>query len=140
VMVGAVRPEQAGEASAISETGSELGAALGIAVLGSIGASVYRSGMVGKIPEGVAHDASQVAQDTLGGAFAVASNLPKEVQVPLLDAGRTAFVDGFHAVTVLSIAIAVAMAAAILIQTRFSRSAMPKPYPPERFDESGGQA
>jgi DHA2 family multidrug resistance protein-like MFS transporter len=138
VMVGAVRPEQAGEASAISETGSELGAALGIAVLGSIGASVYRSGMVGRIPEGVAHDVSQVAQDTLGGAFAATSHLPDEIQVQLLDAARTAFVAGFHVVAVLSTAIAAAMAVAIFIQTRLSRSAMPKVYQPERIDESGG--
>jgi len=35
-------PERAGAASALSETANELGGALGIAILGSIGAAVYR--------------------------------------------------------------------------------------------------
>jgi len=41
VIVGAAPPERAGAASAISETGSELGGALGIALLGSLATAVY---------------------------------------------------------------------------------------------------
>ncbi len=41
LIVGAVPPERAGAASAISETSSELGGALGIAVLGSIATALY---------------------------------------------------------------------------------------------------
>jgi MFS transporter, DHA2 family, multidrug resistance protein len=43
VVVGAAPPQRAGAASAISETGLELGGALGIALLGSIGTAVYRA-------------------------------------------------------------------------------------------------
>jgi DHA2 family multidrug resistance protein-like MFS transporter len=43
LVVGAVPPERAGTASGVSETGAELGGALGIALLGSIGAAVYRA-------------------------------------------------------------------------------------------------
>jgi MFS transporter, DHA2 family, multidrug resistance protein len=43
LVVGAAPAERAGAASAISETGLELGGALGIALLGSIGTAVYRS-------------------------------------------------------------------------------------------------
>ena len=43
VIVGAAPPERAGAASAISETGSELGGALGIALLGSLATAVYGS-------------------------------------------------------------------------------------------------
>ena len=42
LIVGAAPPDAAGAASAISETGTELGGALGIAILGSVGAAVYR--------------------------------------------------------------------------------------------------
>ncbi len=45
LVVGSAPPEKAGAASGISETGAELGGALGIAILGSIGAAVYRSGL-----------------------------------------------------------------------------------------------
>ena len=56
-------PQKAGAAAAISETSSELGGALGIAILGSIGTAVYRSAMAG---------ASEAARSTLGGALATA--------------------------------------------------------------------
>jgi DHA2 family multidrug resistance protein-like MFS transporter len=42
LVVGTAPAERAGPASAISETGLELGGALGIALLGSIGTAVYR--------------------------------------------------------------------------------------------------
>src|SRR5262245_31669049 len=42
LIVSSAPPERAGAASGISETGAELGGALGIAVLGSIGVAVYR--------------------------------------------------------------------------------------------------
>jgi MFS family permease len=65
-VVAAAPPERAGAASAISETGAEIGGALGIAVLGSIGAAVYRNAIA--IPQGVPPEDAAVARDTLGGA------------------------------------------------------------------------
>jgi MFS transporter, DHA2 family, multidrug resistance protein len=44
LVVSAVRPERAGMAAAVTETGCELGGALGIAVLGSLVVAVYRHG------------------------------------------------------------------------------------------------
>jgi MFS transporter, DHA2 family, multidrug resistance protein len=41
LIVGTAPPERAGAASGVSETGAELGGALGIAILGSIGTAVY---------------------------------------------------------------------------------------------------
>ena len=52
--------DRSGAASAISETGFELGGALGIAVLGSVAAVVYRAGLPAGVPG-----------DTLGGTLAV---------------------------------------------------------------------
>jgi DHA2 family multidrug resistance protein-like MFS transporter len=47
VAVGSVPPERAGVASGISETSSELGGALGLALLGTIGTAVYQAGAPG---------------------------------------------------------------------------------------------
>ena len=47
VIVGAAPPERAGSASALSETSTELGGALGIALLGSIGAAAYEADLGG---------------------------------------------------------------------------------------------
>lgn len=43
LIVGSAPPEQAGAASGVSETGAELGGALGISILGSISIALYRS-------------------------------------------------------------------------------------------------
>ncbi|WP_116202857.1 MFS transporter [Amycolatopsis circi] len=45
VILSAAPPERAGMASAMAETSAEFGGAMGIALLGSIGAAVYRSAM-----------------------------------------------------------------------------------------------
>src|SRR5262249_4413749 len=48
--VGAAPPERAGAASALSETSAEFGGALGIAILGVIGTSSYRSQLTHTAP------------------------------------------------------------------------------------------
>ena len=57
----------------ISETSSELGGALGLAILGTIGTAVYRSDAGDAIPADVPADAAASASDTLGGAVEVAA-------------------------------------------------------------------
>ena len=64
IVVDAAPPERAGAASALSETATELGGALGIAVLGSIGTAVYRGTLGDDLPA--------AARDTLGGAVEAA--------------------------------------------------------------------
>ena len=92
LIVGAAPPERAGAASAISETSSEFGGALGIAVLGSIGAAVYRSQLANTLPiRCPASDAAAIARDTLGGAVAIAGRLPDQMGAQVLDTARDAF-------------------------------------------------
>jgi DHA2 family multidrug resistance protein-like MFS transporter len=50
LIIGAAPPERAGAASAISETGAELGGALSIAILGTLGTAVYRTQVQDDIP------------------------------------------------------------------------------------------
>jgi DHA2 family multidrug resistance protein-like MFS transporter len=52
LVVSTVRVERAGMAAAVTETGAELGGALGIAVLGSIGVAGYRHGMTATVLAG----------------------------------------------------------------------------------------
>jgi MFS transporter, DHA2 family, multidrug resistance protein len=61
IIIGAAPPERAGAAAGISETSSELGGALGIALLGSIGAVLYRNQIGDSIPAGVPAAPSQPA-------------------------------------------------------------------------------
>jgi DHA2 family multidrug resistance protein-like MFS transporter len=52
LIMGAVPPERAGAAAAVVETATEFGAALGIAVLGSLGIAAYRSSLAASAPPG----------------------------------------------------------------------------------------
>src|SRR5688500_15012361 len=110
LIVGSAPPERAGAASGISETASELGGALGISILGSVGVALYRGQIGSSLPAGVPADAAVVARDTLGGAVGVAAQLPTQVGTALLDVARTAFVDGMVAVAIVSAVVAVAVA------------------------------
>src|SRR5262249_19055096 len=51
--VGAAPPERAGAASALTETAAEFGGALGIAVLGVIGTSIYRRQLTNTASPGI---------------------------------------------------------------------------------------
>jgi DHA2 family multidrug resistance protein-like MFS transporter len=118
LVVGSVPPERAGVASGISETGAELGGALGIAVLGSIGVAVYRSEIADAVPPGVPSDTSATAEDTLGGATEAVESLPGQVGDSLLDAARDAFTQGLQvaALTGAVVAVVAAVAAAVLLR------------------------
>jgi len=110
LIVSAAPPERAGAASGISETGAELGGALGIAILGSIGVAVYR-GELATLPAAIPDEAAAVARDTLGGAVGVAGELPKELAGTLLASAHEAFTQGLQLTAALSAAIAAAAAA-----------------------------
>jgi DHA2 family multidrug resistance protein-like MFS transporter len=88
LIVSSAPPERAGAASGISETGAELGGALGIAILGSIGVAVYRNRLADALPAGLPAEAAAAARDTLGGAMGVAAQLPGQLGALLVDAAR----------------------------------------------------
>lgn len=63
LVVGSARTDQAGSASALSETGTELGSALGVAVLGSLGAVLYRQNLNATLPHEAGTPALERALD-----------------------------------------------------------------------------
>ena len=120
-IVTAAPPERAGAASAISETGTEFGGALGIAVLGSIGTAVYRSSMTDAVPAGVAPAAAEAARSTLGGAVAVAEQFPA-----LLGPAREAFAQSMQLTTSVCAIIALTTAIVAVAVLRRMPGAVPK--------------
>jgi DHA2 family multidrug resistance protein-like MFS transporter len=118
LIVGSAPPERAGAASGISETGAELGGALGISLLGSIGVAIYRGGLADALPTGVPAEAATVARDTLGGAVGVAQQLPGQLGTAVVEVARDAFVQGMQVAAGISavIAIVVAIVAVTLLR------------------------
>ena len=118
LIVGSAPPERAGAASGISETGAELGGALGIALLGSVGAALYRGGLPPTLLAGLPPDAATAARDTLGGAVGVASALPAGTADTLLAVARAAFVDGMHVAAAIAGVIGLGLAAFAYVTLR----------------------
>ncbi|MEA2651149.1 MAG: transporter, family, multidrug resistance protein, partial [Chloroflexota bacterium] len=130
LIVGSAPPEQAGSATGVSETSGELGGALGIAILGSIGTAVYRSGVADTLPSGIPAEVADAARDTLGGAVAIAQTLPEALGAALVAAARVAFLDALHFVAAVAavLALVAAIAAAAALRTVPARS---EPVPEE---------
>jgi DHA2 family multidrug resistance protein-like MFS transporter len=118
LIVGSAPPERAGAASGISETGSELGGALGIAILGSIGVALYRAGLADSLPAGIPSQAAVAARDTLGGAVGVARRLPADLGAALLAAAREAFTTGLQVTAGISAVVAVGIAVLATVMLR----------------------
>jgi DHA2 family multidrug resistance protein-like MFS transporter len=118
LVVSSAPPERAGAASGISETGAELGGALGIAILGSIGVAVYRGQLADTLPAGIPSQAAAIARDTLGGAVGVAARLPGAAGQALREAAQEAFVQGMQLTVSLSatVAVVVAVMATVLLR------------------------
>jgi DHA2 family multidrug resistance protein-like MFS transporter len=121
VVIGTAPPARTGAASAISETSSELGGALGIAILGSVGASLYRRAMADAIPHGVPADAAEAARGTLGGALGTAAELPDQLGAVLLATARDAFTQGLRLTAVVSAIITLITAVVALAVMRRAR-------------------
>jgi Na+/melibiose symporter-like transporter len=94
-IMSAVPPRRAGAGSAMNDATRELGAALGVAVLGSVAASRYSAGISGAIAHLSPADQA-AARTSLGGALQTAARLPKDVGARLISDADHAFVSGVH--------------------------------------------
>jgi MFS transporter, DHA2 family, multidrug resistance protein len=111
--VGSAPPERAGAASGISETSSELGGALGLAILGTVGTAVYRDQTADAFPAEVPAETAATASDTLGGAVEAADRLPQVLAADVLEPAREAFTQGLQVAATVSGVLVVAAAAMV---------------------------
>jgi DHA2 family multidrug resistance protein-like MFS transporter len=91
---------QAGGAAAIGETSYQLGAGIGIALLGSVMNAAYGPG-VARVP-GVPSAAAADAGKSLGEAYEVSGQLGGSAGAALRHAARHAFVHGLHVTLIVS--------------------------------------
>ncbi|WP_030673572.1 MFS transporter [Streptomyces rimosus] len=120
VILSSVPKEQAGAASAVSETAYELGAALGIALLGSIVTGIYRDFTT---PAGVPEASANAARESLGGAVEASGTLPADAGSSLLTAAQHSFVDGLDTAAGVGAAVLLAAACAAWFLLRGQRLA-----------------
>ncbi|MFD5883709.1 MFS transporter [Streptomyces yangpuensis] len=102
-MLSEAPAETAGGAASIGETSYQLGAGIGIALLGSVMNAAYRPGLV-SVP-GVPAADSAGAANSLGEAYQIAAGLGGPAGAALYAAARHSFVHGLHVTLLVSAAL-----------------------------------
>jgi len=120
-ILASVPPERAGAASGISETAYELGASLGVAILGSVLAAVYRTRL--ELPAGLDPAVADQARETLGGAVSAADGLPAGQADALLEAAKAAFAHGVDLTSAIGAVLAFLTAVVIGVALRAAHRA-----------------
>ncbi len=133
IVLASAPPEKAGSASSISETAAELGFALGVAVLGTIGAAVYRSQLGDSLDTGLPAEAAAATRESIAGAHEAAAQLPGQVGADLLETARDAFTDGLNVVAGISAALFLILAVVTLVLFR----QLPPVHPEAAGDQPG---
>jgi MFS transporter, DHA2 family, multidrug resistance protein len=132
LVVGSAPPAKAGSAASISETSNELGIALGIAILGSIGSVVYRSRLAAA-GDAVPAEAREAARSGITGAAEAAESLGGAAGERLLGVAGEAFTAGLT--TVAAIGTALILGVVVLCAATIARSAYAPEPQPERTEE-----
>ena len=105
--------DKAGVGSAVNDTTREVGGAVGVAVIGSILAAQYRSGIAAHLA-GVPPPVAAIASDGVSALTAFAKTAPTTPGLPqLLSIARSSFVDGMQ--TGLKVSAGIAIAVAIVV-------------------------
>jgi hypothetical protein len=118
-IMGVVPKEKAGIGSAINDATRELGGTLGVAVIGSVFASIYAARLA--LPRGLPAQATHAARESVGGAFIAAQRIADAGLGPaaaqLKEAASRAFFDGFAigCLVAAGVALAGALVAAVLL-------------------------
>lgn len=111
-IMSAVPPRRAGQGSAMNDATRELGAALGVAVLGSVAASHYARSLQSRI-DVVPAGSRQGVMDSLAQALDEASRLPSPTGELVRTTAQRAFLEGTH--FAMAVGAAVALVAALVV-------------------------
>jgi MFS transporter, DHA2 family, multidrug resistance protein len=118
-IIGSARPEHAGAVSALAQAGAELGGALGIAVLGSLGTAIYRGMVTSALPRDLSPEVATAARDTLAGALCVASQVPDSAAAAtLVLTAQDALTAALHVTCAIGAVSSIVMAIAVAVYLR----------------------
>ena len=113
-LMAAVPRDRAGMGSATNDTTRELGGALGVAVLGSVLASQYTSGVGGSVAA-LPVELREIAEGSIGGVLGLAGSglLPPAEAESIVAAGKQAFVDGLSLAAAVGAVVVLVTAALV---------------------------
>ena len=114
-IMGSLPRAKAGVGSAVNDTTRQVGGAIGVAVIGSLLASVYRddvrAGLTGSTPESTISAASSTVQS----GVAVARDVGGETGARILEVTHDAFLSGYHLGVLVAAGITLAAAVGVFV-------------------------
>jgi predicted MFS family arabinose efflux permease len=127
-IMGAVRADQAGVGSAVNDSTRLLGGTLGVAVIGSVYASLYSSRLSGSVVAGLPHGLGELTRESVGAAYGVAGQLAACGHGALADGVRQAAISAFdHGLSVGCVVAGMVAAAGVLLAVAFLPAQPPGP-------------
>jgi EmrB/QacA subfamily drug resistance transporter len=109
-IMGVVPRAKAGVGSAVNDATRLLGGTLGVAVIGSVYASLYAGRLTSALPVGVPSTIARTAHESVGAALTVAGQMAHAghpaLAAAIHDAASSAFFDGFHTANVVAAGVA----------------------------------
>jgi EmrB/QacA subfamily drug resistance transporter len=135
-IMGVVDKDKAGVGSAVNDATRELGGTLGVAVLGSVSASIYTRSLGSEALAALPAEAAHAARESVGGALLAAAELGRqapELSGRLMQAADTAFFRSLQAACLIAgfIALAGGVFAAAVLPARPSPGHATVPRPGE---------
>src|SRR5258706_10410010 len=94
-IMGAVSRRHAGVGSAVNDSTRLLGGTLGVAVIGSVYASLYGSRLTADLPAGLPHSVTAIAHQSVGAAYAVSGQVAAAGHGALAQVVRDAATNAF---------------------------------------------
>jgi EmrB/QacA subfamily drug resistance transporter len=113
-ILGSLPREKAGVGSAMNDTTRQIGGAIGVAVLGSLVASTYRSQMAAKLDGTVRAGVVHAASDSVGAAIGAARDVAAPAAHRVVAAAQSSFVSGMHVAVIVAAAIIAVGAVGVL--------------------------
>jgi EmrB/QacA subfamily drug resistance transporter len=125
-IMGSLSADKAGVGSAVNDTTRELGGTLGVAIVGSVFASIY-SGRLADAPavQALPEETRAVMGESMAAAQQVIAQVPPAAAPALRNAVETAFLDGqwIGSLVAAGIALAAAVVVAVLLPARARQAA-----------------
>lgn len=121
MLINSAPAEKAGSAAAISETGNELGGALGIAILGSLGTFIYRRNFAKVLNAELPIELKTNLLSTLENALHSARNSSAELSPQLITQAESAFTAAFQSVMLVAALILFSLSVLVLTKLRHVR-------------------
>lgn len=112
IILGSAPPEQSGAASALSETGYELGGAFGAAILGAVLVGTY-SRELSAVDLPLDPSQSTELSDNVNSAHVLAESLPEDLAAAVIDVADKAFTSGMGWASAVAVGCCIATAIAV---------------------------